>query len=45
MSENFRLDRKFYFQSKLYTKGSNIIIDSIGPSIILRNSAIMFYNV
>ena len=34
MSEKFRLDRKIDFQNKLHTKRINIIIDSIGPSII-----------
>ena len=37
MSENFRLDRKVGFQNMFYTKCINIIIDSIGPSIILRS--------
>ena len=37
MSEKFRLDRKICFQNTFYTKCINVIIDSIGPSIILRS--------
>ena len=37
MSEKFRIDRKIGFQSTFYTKCINVIIDSIGPSIILRS--------
>ena len=37
MSEKFRLDRKIGFQKTFYTKCINVIIDSIGPSIILRS--------
>ena len=37
MSEKFRLDHKIGFQNTLYTKCINVIIDSIGPSIILRS--------
>ena len=37
MSGKFRLDRKIGFQNKFYTKCINVIIDSIGPSIILRS--------
>ena len=37
MSEKFRLDRKTGFQNTFYTKCINVIIDSIGPSIILRS--------
>ena len=37
MSEKSRLDRKIGFQNTLYTKCINVIIDSIGPSIILRS--------
>ena len=37
MSEQFRLDRKIGFRNTLYTKCINVIIDSIGPSIILRS--------
>ena len=37
MSENFRLDRKIGFRNTFYTKCINVIIDSIGPSIILRS--------
>ena len=37
MSEKFRLDRKIGFQNTFCTKCINVIIDSIGPSIILRS--------
>ena len=37
MSEKFRLDRKIGFGNTFYTKCNNVIIDSIGPSIILRS--------
>ena len=37
MPEKFRLDRIFCFQNTFYTKCINVIIDSIGPSIILRS--------
>ena len=37
MSEKFRLDRKIGFRNMFYTKCINVIIDSIGPSIILRS--------
>ena len=37
MSEKFRLDRKIGFKNTFYTKCINVIIDSIGPSIILRS--------
>ena len=37
MSEKFKLDHKIGFQNTLYTKCINVIIDSIGPSIILRS--------
>ena len=37
MSEKFRLGRKIGFQNTLYTKCINVIIDSVGPSIILRS--------
>ena len=37
MSEKFRLDRKIGFRNRFYTKCINVIIDSIGPSIILRS--------
>ena len=37
MSEKFRWDRKIYFQNTFYTKRINNIIDSIGPSIILKS--------
>ena len=36
MSEKIRLDRKIDFQIMFYTKCINIIINSIGPSIIFR---------
>ena len=42
MSEQFRLDRKIVFQNTFYTKCINIIIEGIGPSIILR-SIFTFY--
>ena len=37
MSENFRLDSKIGFHNTLYTKCINVIIESIGPSIILMS--------
>ena len=37
MSGKFRLDRKTGFRNTFYTKCINVIIDSIGPSIILRS--------
>ena len=37
MSERYRLDRKIGFQNTFYTKCINVIIDGIGPSIILRS--------
>ena len=37
LSEKFRLDRRIGFQNTFYTKCINVIIDSIGPSIILRS--------
>ena len=37
MSEKFRLDRKIVFQNTFFTKCINVIIDSIGPLIILRS--------
>ena len=37
MSEKFRLDRKIVFQNMFYTRCINLIIDSIGPSIIMRS--------
>ena len=37
MSEKFRLDHKIGFLNTFYTKCINVIIDSIGPSIILRS--------
>ena len=40
MSDKFRLDRKIGFQNTFYTKCLNVIIDSIGPSIILRSIVI-----
>ena len=35
MSKKFRLDRKIGFPNTFYTHCINVIIDSIGPSIIL----------
>ena len=40
MSEKFRLDRKIGFQNTLYTKCITVIIESIGPSVILRSKYI-----
>ena len=37
MSEKSRLGCKIGFQNTFYTKCINVIIDSIGPSIILRS--------
>ena len=37
MSEKLRIDRKIGFQNTFYTKCINVIIDSIGPSTILRS--------
>ena len=37
MSKIFRLDRRIGFQNTFYTKCINVIIDSIGPSNILRS--------
>ena len=37
MSKKLRLDRKIVFQNTFYTKCIHVIIDSIGPSIILRS--------
>ena len=37
MSKKFRLVRKIGFQNMFYTKCIIVIIDSIGPSIILRS--------
>ena len=37
MSDKFRLDRKIGFQNMFFTKCINVMIDSIGPSIILRS--------
>ena len=42
MFEKFRLDRKFGFQNMFYTKCINVIIDSIGPLIILRSILTLF---
>ena len=41
MSEKFRLYRKIGFQNMLYTKCTNVIIESIGPSTILRSIFIL----
>ena len=35
--KKFRLDRKIGFQNTFYTKCIDVIIDSIGPSIISRS--------
>ena len=43
MSKNFRLDSKISFQNMFYTKCIYVIIDSIGPSIILRSIYIYIY--
>ena len=43
MSEKIRLDRKIGFQNTFYTKCINVIIDYIGPSIILRS--ILLYGI
>ena len=37
ISEKFGLHRKIGFQNTFYAKCFNVIIDSIGPSIILRS--------
>ena len=37
MSEKIRLDRRIGFQNTFYPKCINVVIDSIGPSIILRS--------
>ena len=37
MSEKFRLDRKIGFRNTFLTKCITVIIDSFGPSIILRS--------
>ena len=37
MFEKFRLDRKIGLQIMFYTKCINVIVDSIGLSIILRS--------
>ena len=37
MSVKFRLDRKIGFRNTFYTKCINVIIDCIGPTIILRS--------
>ena len=37
MSKKFRLDCLIGFQNTFYTKCINVIIDSNGPSIILRS--------
>ena len=43
MSEKFRLDHKIHFRNTFYTKCINVIIDSIGPSIILRSIVTAFW--
>ena len=44
MSEKFSLDRKIGFQNTFYTKCIKVIIDSIGPSIILMSIPTCFSN-
>ena len=44
MSEKFRQDRKIGFQNTFYTKCINVIIDSIGPSIILRSNNVIVFS-
>ena len=44
MSEKFGLDHKSGFQNMFYTKCINIIIDSTGPSIILRSVLLLVKN-
>ena len=43
MSEKIRLDRKIGFRNTFCTKCINVIIDSIGPSIILRSILLVHY--
>ena len=43
MSDKFRIDRKTDFQNAFYTKCINVIIYSIGPSIILRSIHPLYY--
>ena len=45
MSEKFRLDRIIGFRNTFYTKCINVIIDSIGPSIILRSIYISYVSI
>ena len=45
VSEKFRLDRKIGFQNTFHTKCIKIIIDGIGPSIILRSIYITITNI
>ena len=45
MSGKFRPDRKTGFRNTFYTKCINVIIDSIGPSIILRSIIAWFMEV
>ena len=42
MSEKFRLDHKIGFRNTFYTKCIDVIIHSIGPSIILRS---IYFNI
>ena len=44
MSKKFRLDRKIGFQDMFNMKCINVIIDSIGPSIILRSIFVFVLN-
>ena len=43
LSKNFRLDRRIVFHNTFYTKCINVIINSIGPSIILRSIFDLYY--
>ena len=43
MSEKLKLDRQIGFQNTSYTECINVIIDSIGHSIILRSIFGMHY--
>ena len=42
MSDKIRFDRRIGFQNTFYIKCINVIIDSIGPSIILRSILIPY---
>ena len=45
MSKKLKLDRKIGFQDMFYIKCINVIIDNIGPSIILRSIFILKFEV